>query len=842
MKKQIRRLLILTLAAVMALSSLAACGKKKKEETSAGAQQSAQAPGGASAQASSDEMKNYVYRVEDLPVTEEMEETSIDFIQYVDGRIYAAGAGYGESPVLRVFSFAEDGSDLQTKEYPLAETDSVGHVAFDEEGNVYMLRIEYAWEPYEEDVPADGELPEDAAGSGVIGGADGPTQILVTEASDEAQTEEILAEETQEASAGEAPEAAEEVYVANSDETTVYLTAYGPDGAQKYDVKLEAEEGEEGYYWVSNFVCADGGLVASNYDTLRVYNPADGSLVKKVKMKEGSSIDRVVVTKDGTVVAGGYTWNQAAGEGSMEFKKLNMKDGSFGEEVQLPGNAWRYNYFTGTDYDLILTDEIGIYGANLGGGEPEKLMDAIASDIAEPNFYRLCSISRDRFVTIGWDEESGQQKISFYTKVDPSQVKDKVVLTMATSYIGWRTKRAVVNFNKTNDTYRININDYSRFNTDTDYEAGMTRLNADLASGNIPDLLELSEDMPIQSYMAKGLFEDLTPYFKDDAELSANQYLTNVLDAYNRGGSMYQIIPSFTVRTLIGKTSDFGPEPGLTVDRLETLQRERNIDYKYLTGLTTRDWMLYMMLIFGNDSYVDWESGRCSYDSPEFISLLEFIRKFPAELTEEDYNEDTYSFFRSGRSLIESAYLSSFNDYMMERYGTFGTDITMVGYPNGGAKDFSGSMINANRRYAMSSTSVNQEGAWQFLRTFLTKDYQDQIPEQEGAFPVLMSTLEKMAQDAQKKPTYKDENGADVEYNQTWWVDGQEIEIPPMTRDEADRFISYLKSLTATSSYDVNIMNIIQEEVTPVFEGQKPASEAARIIQSRVGVYINENS
>ena len=42
-----------------------------------------------------------------------------------------------------------------------------------------------------------------------------------------------------------------------------------------------------------------------------------------------------------------------------------------------------------------------------------------------------------------------------------------------------------------------------------------------------------------------------------------------------------------------------------------------------------------------------------------------------------------------------------------------------------------------------SAKSKNLDGAWEFLRYYLTQEYQDKIQEQEYNLPVLRSTFEK---------------------------------------------------------------------------------------------------
>ena len=47
-----------------------------------------------------------------------------------------------------------------------------------------------------------------------------------------------------------------------------------------------------------------------------------------------------------------------------------------------------------------------------------------------------------------------------------------------------------------------------------------------------------------------------------------------------------------------------------------------------------------------------------------------------------------------------------------------------------------------------------------------------------------------------EKPYYMDENGNKEEYDSTYYINGQEIIIPPMTKEETDAFMEQLYSFT----------------------------------------------
>ena len=107
--------------------------------------------------------------------------------------------------------------------------------------------------------------------------------------------------------------------------------------------------------------------------------------------------------------------------------------------------------------------------------------------------------------------------------------------------------------------------------------------------------------------------------------------------------------------------------------------------------------------------------------------------------------------------------------------------------------------------------------------------------------PINEEALLEKATEATKPRTTTDENGKETEIEDTYYVGDMEIKIDPMTKEEADKMVDYIKSIDSTQSYVTEINNIISEEAAPFFEGQKSVDEVARIIQSRVQLYVDEN-
>ena len=95
---------------------------------------------------------------------------------------------------------------------------------------------------------------------------------------------------------------------------------------------------------------------------------------------------------------------------------------------------------------------------------------------------------------------------------------------------------------------------------------------------------------------------------------------------------------------------------------------------------------------------------------------------------------------------------------------------------------------------------------------------------------------------ATEKPYWTDENCEKIEYYNTFWINDEEMVIEQFTKEQVDQIIEFVYSVDKGYYYNTDVQNIIMEESEAYFSGQKSAEDVAKIIQSRVQIYVDENS
>ena len=200
----------------------------------------------------------------------------------------------------------------------------------------------------------------------------------------------------------------------------------------------------------------------------------------------------------------------------------------------------------------------------------------------------------------------------------------------------------VLDFNRKSSDYRIEVRDYSEFNTDDDYTAGLTKLITEIGSGAVPDIL-ITDSLPMDTFGAKGLFEDLWPYIEADEEIGGRAGVVEpVFNAHQPGGQALRghqrLLPCATIA---GPSSIIGTEPGWTYDDMFAALDQMPEGCELFSLGTTRNDVFSSICTMNLSNFVDWNTGECSFDSEDFISLMEFANRFPETFDWENHEWTT---------------------------------------------------------------------------------------------------------------------------------------------------------------------------------------------------------
>lgn len=806
--------------------------------------------------------KDYIYRHEELPASEEME--ALTTMVVAGNAAYMYGMVYDDAAVtqsLIVAQLNEQGEIISRAEFEQPQGVYINTVTGNDNGDLFCIKTVYNVpdDPVTPELPigslvrtVEADDPEAAADSEESGDSeetadsektsDGEETADSEETSDGEETGDI--EETADTEeAGEDDDSAADAGRLSVTEIPTelnYLTRLDMSGSEEWSVCLNdiAEINDQNYIYVNSLVCLpDDELLISTGSKYAKFD-SDGNYQGLLKLSGPGAAEFADYYAMLLTLADGRLLSYRHDDGAMVIQELNPDSGVLGEEHKLTGSTYSYSLSAGVGYDIFISDNHDLYGYNLGQ-DKIKLMNFLDSDLDINNISNIWGQDPTIIMGVIYDNFEGKNYLARFTKIPPEEVPDKVSITMAGTYIDYQVKGQIVKFNKSSNDYRIQLLDYSSmYGTPEDY-AGVNRLNSDIASGKIPDILLLSADIPIKSYIAKGLFADLLPLLEKDEELSIDDLLPNVVEAFTVDGKLYQLVPHFYISTVFAKTSVVGSEPGWTLKEAQDILAQRPEGTTLFADMT-QETMLYYYINYCGEQFIDWETGKCNFDGEEFIQLLEYIKTYPVEIDYAAYDEsywmESRNSFRDGKVLAQTNSIDSFRWFKRTQEETFGEEVTMIGFPS---ENGLGSSISSFNSFAISARSDHKEVAWEILRYYLSEEYQAENSQYQ--LPITRKAFELAGEEAMEKTYYTDEQGNRVETEEYYYVNDEEFLLEPLSAEEWAKLKDFIMSVNETANYDSDLQTIIREETAPYFEGQKTVEEVVDIIQSRAQIYISEN-
>ncbi len=739
--------------------------------------------------------KEFVYTEQMLELPETLGNASVQQVAQIDSNIYAVWEIYGNEEMpeskLRLMSMKEDGSNIQFMDVQISSEpeslDGQTYVGFTHfalsDDNQFGIKEYYAL--------ADAEL---------AGGADAIERTLC---------------------------------------------CWDLEGSLVWEKNLELEgaDGSKIDVW-KLFTNTDGGVsVVSGGNNVEIeIITAEGESKERILLsaidKSLSGLNDLFVGKDGTLL---YTYVDEKKDSTMWLNVLDLSKKSIGEGKQLP-DSFRSRGYTSivagdAQTDIVYTTTTGVYSIGREDTTEHQWMSFINSDVPTTNMNHIVLLNETQFMGFYFDDYNHTQKVSIFTKINPEAVKDKTVLVLAGYYVPQEVKSRVVQFNKTNPKYKIVIKEYYIYDTMEDGMAGYNKLNMDILERGLPDILIVDSYFPVSGYISKGLLADIDELIAADEELSKTEFMDNVFDAYRVNGKLYYVTPSFSVKTLVGKSSLVGERTSWTMQEMMELMTSMP-EGTQLMGELTRSNFIQMMIQYCGNDFVDVEAGKCNFNSDNFIAMLEYAGTLPVDINWSEYGEDYWvkqdSQYRENRTLLAECNVSNVryvNDYIN---GYFGEEISYIGFPSDVGN---GAVVEAGEQYVISAKSEHIDGAWEFVRYYLTEEYQKEVL----MLPVNKDVFLERAMEATKNPYTIDRNGNKTEYEYKLSIGGESVVLPNMSEEQVSEFVEFVESIDRCVYYDEAIEAIINEEVASFLANQKSATEVAGVIQSRVEIYVNEN-
>ena len=329
-----------------------------------------------------------------------------------------------------------------------------------------------------------------------------------------------------------------------------------------------------------------------------------------------------------------------------------------------------------------------------------------------------------------------------------------------------------------------------------------------------------------------------------------------VFHSYTKDDKLYGIPARIDLRTVIANKSVVGERSGWTTHEFVTFLNALPEGTVYDA---TIDKMTYYELFGGQSemlsAFIDWDAKTCSFDSEDFLALLSYIDTLP-ETGDFAYDvtvsaERPYGIFtncRTGKALATKDRVRGSVSSFLCNDMYFGKDnIAYCGFPTADGKN--GTLVNRGAElFTILSSSAEPELAWDYLKTCAS--YVDPAVGSEGTIPVLRDKYRALYAGRQlyyfmhysgvisgsDKPLELDENGM---YGGS---PGEACSKEDIDFDAVERWLDGSGAPALQFAYPEELSNIISEEIGTYLGGARSAEETAKMLQSRVSIYLAEQN
>lgn len=365
----------------------------------------------------------------------------------------------------------------------------------------------------------------------------------------------------------------------------------------------------------------------------------------------------------------------------------------------------------------------------------------------------------------------------------------------------------IQNFNLSQEQYQIEYIIYS--------DTGLTDtqptdlLRTQIMAGQSPDLYAFCTDgFTAAPLTPEAVCADLLPLLEND--LSEKSFVPGLYELLTESGSLYQLPLSIEVDTMI-VPARLIPEPGVTLEELEQAREQMPDSWVTIDSWNTPgNLFAAFCTAFCLGKYVDRATGSCNFETQSFYDYLAWCKEWGGDGSTPPAQEQTLVHLCQISAL---SWLANRSEIVQNTwYGEPG--YTYAGFPTD-----DGNIGNAYR--ILTSLGVSPQcrdlsGARAFLQYCFSYLQEESLP---ANYELLQSEMKEY-----------------IDGNRTDWRG----EIKQVSEADAEQFYTLLDSIAILEGLDAPLSEILSEEADVYFAGGCTAEQAAKNIQSRASLYLQE--
>lgn len=581
---------------------------------------------------------------------------------------------------------------------------------------------------------------------------------------------------------------------------------------------------------------AKGDLICLSNNNIIQIDGKSGQV--KYEYKDGGTADfclnpdKLITQTNDSVIE--YTLGTEKSVGTLEKIKEYME-----------GNFKLYS--SKEDDTVYFSNSDGLYKYSFDNDEVEKVIDGATNSFGDNGSFTqfLIKNNEGNYLAITYDTNNKYQLTGYtYTEVDES---DELVLYSLheSEYIG----KAISKYEKDNKEisirYEIGITEGSGV---TEPDAIRT-LNTEIMAGTGPDIL-LMDNMSIESYIKKGLLEDIS----EIVDSKKDELFNNIVTSYLEDKEIYAFPLRFEMPVILG-----GEKYINSINNIDSLTNEieeiKKNDSGQILQLFEPEDIVNLLYNTSGGTWVN-EDNTCNKENIKnyLENCKEIYNIIQTTLNKSDYDYnseglkhftegDKYNYSINGNlnaysepsALLNKKYsklvignISSFENLL--------EIIPMLNYN----KDLSYKIFSAQEEevfipreiVAVNSKSKKKDLAKKFIDALLDEELQyidnfQGIPVNKTA---LINKFKSHSEDYSSGETKYDFNdGVSIKYDNKW-----------ITETEMNKFIENIENLKSPSKYNSTYLYDVSKEAANYISGKSSLDDTVDKIASKIQLSLAE--
>ena len=538
--------------------------------------------------------------------------------------------------------------------------------------------------------------------------------------------------------------------------------------------------------------------------------------------------------------------------------EIDTEKGRIDDPISMPSgdnDIRNADFYFAPGHDAYYKTDVGVYSLDFdetgAAGEPQLLLDFVNSDLIANELQEFGVINSERMIAMSYQYDEGSQTSSstvfLLDHVPDEEVQEKYVLELALKYTNQTVTQRVVRFNRSSDEYRVKISLWNQRDEESqNYNLGEDLLGQRILSGDVPDIIAISDFSKGSEWATAGSFADMNEMMKKDESFDQSKVFMNVIQKFESAGKLYTMPVNCYIMTLLAKRANI-PFDGWTPS--EYIEYAKGLDDgQYMMNYGGKMQTLSTLLNNSLTRFVNRAEGTCDFDNDDFRAMLEFSASQPDDFNFYDslsgddlmdYQSDRNKMYRDNRVILDSSYIYEVASMLSDEVSVgAGEEVVFVGYP---CYEGNGAVLSASESYAVFNGSQLKDGAWEFVKSAVLSETTGRYG--RSGFPVSREAFDKMM--AAYSDTHYffyydgDYSGWTGEGGSSHEDDNSGIQRD-VTQSDIDRIKALIDGSTAMPDIDQKAAEMIMEEVQNYFAGDKPLDETVKVIQSRVGIYLAE--